>query len=311
MDYNKIFTVILLVFSIIGCNDVNYDKDIEIIRFEKQFYNSDEKQLDDLIEKYPYLFPNQFPKSTWINKINDSLEMDFYKNSLIEFKGYDFNSKKVKLIFNNAKSILQNFKTPKIITLISKSDFNDRIIYNEPYLFISLNLYFGSNYYENIPKYISKNMNKFFIPNDIAFKISERYIKSKDDRTLLSNMILFGKILYLNKLLNPEEEDYVIFNTTIKKMNWTNENEFEIWSYFVENEYFFNTDIDLRSRFMSLSPYSKFNLDIDKKSPGAIGRWLGYRIVDSYMKNNKIDLKELINLDHYTIFKKSKYKPYK
>ena len=311
MDYNKIFNVMLLVFSIIGCNDVNYDKDIEIIRFEKQFYNSDEKQLDDLIEKYPYLFPNQFPKSNWINKINDSLEIDFYKNSLIEFRGYDFNSKKLKLIFNNAKSILQNFKTPKIITLISKSDFNDRVIYNGPYLFISLNLYFGSNYYENIPKYISKNMNKFFIPNDIAFKISERYIKSKDDRTLLSNMILFGKILYLNKLLNSDEKEYVIFNTTTKKMNWTNENEFEIWSYFVENEYFFNTDIDLRSRFMSLSPYSKFNLDIDKKSPGAIGRWLGYRIVDSYMKNNKTDLKELINLDHYTIFNKSKYKPFK
>jgi uncharacterized protein YjaZ len=154
-------------------------------------------------------------------------------------------------------------------------------------------------------------MNKSFIPNDIAFKISERYIKSKDDRTLLSNMILFGKILYLNKLLNSEEEEYVIFNTTTKKMNWTNENEFEIWSYFVENEYFFNTDIDLRSRFMSLSPYSKFNLDIDKKSPGAIGRWLGYKIVDSYMKNNKTDLKELINLDHYTIFNKSKYKPFK
>ena len=311
MDYNKIFNVMLLVFSIIGCNDINYDKDIEIIRFEKQFYGSDEKQLDDLIEKYPYLFPDQFPKSTWVNKINDPLEIDFYKNSLIEFKGYDFNSKKLKVIFNNAKSILPNFNTPKIITLISKSDFNDRIIYNGPYLFISLNLYFGSNYYENIPKYISKNMNKSFIPNDIAFKISERYIKSKDDRTLLSNMILFGKILYLNKLLNSEEEEYVIFNTTTKKMNWTNENEFEIWSYFVENEYFFNTDIDLRSRFMSLSPYSKFNLDIDKKSPGAIGRWLGYKIVNSYMKNNKTDLKELINLDHYTIFNKSKYKPFK
>ena len=67
----------------------------------------------------------------------------------------------------------------------------------------------------------------------------------------------------------------------------------------------------VKARQNAYSPYSKFNLDIDKKSPGAIGRWLGYRIVDSYMKNNKIDLKELINLDHYTIFKKSKYKPYK
>ncbi|MDA7779527.1 gliding motility lipoprotein GldB, partial [Flavobacteriaceae bacterium] len=78
-----------------------------------------------------------------------------------------------------------------------------------------------------------------------------------------------------------------------------------------KNEYFFDTDINLRSRFMFLAPYSKFNLDIDKESPGAIGRWLGYKIVDSYMKNNKTNLNELLDLDHYTIFKKSKYKPSK
>ena len=41
---------------------------------------------------------------------------------------------------------------------------------------------------------------------------------------------------------------------------------------------------------MSEAPYSKFNLDIDKQSPGAIGRWLGYKIVDSYMTNNNIPI---------------------
>ena len=312
MDYNNIFTVILFVFFTTGCNDVNHDEDIEIIRFEKQFYNSDENQLDDLILKHPYLFPSQFSKSTWVNKINDSIERIMYNKSTVLFEDYDFNSLKIKSIFNNAKNVLNFFKTPKIYTLINKGDFIDRMIYNDPYLFISLNLYFGSNYYENIPDYISKKMDKFFIPNDIAFRISESYIKdNNDDRTLLSNMVLYGKIIYLNKLLNIEEEDWVIFNTSIEKMKWTNENEFDIWNYFVKNEYFFDTDIGLRSRFMSLAPYSKFNLDIDKKSPGSIGRWLGYKIVDSYMKNNKTNLNELVDLDHYTIFRKSKYKPSK
>ena len=61
-------------------------------------------------------------------------------------------------------------------------------------------------------------MNKLFIPNDIAFKISERFVQSKDDRTLISNMIHFGKILYINKLLNKEDEDWIIFNTNQKKI---------------------------------------------------------------------------------------------
>ena len=103
MDYNKIFTVILFVFFIIGCKDVNNDLDIDVVRFEKQFYNSDEKQLDNLIYKYPFLFPSQFPKSNWINKINDSVEISLYNKSIIEFKDYDFSSLKLKSIFNMQK----------------------------------------------------------------------------------------------------------------------------------------------------------------------------------------------------------------
>ena len=37
--------------------------------------------------------------------------------------------------------------------------------------------------------------------------------------------------------------------------------------------------------------------------------WLGYKIVDSYMKSNKTNINKLLNTDHYTIFKESKYKP--
>ena len=99
------------------------------------------------------------------------------------------------------------------------------------------------------------------------------------------------------------------FNSTENKIKWASLNELEIWTYFLENELFYNTDIELRSRFLSLSPYSKFNLDIDRLSPGNIGSWLGYKIVSSYVNKNNISLDELINLDHYTIFKNSKYKP--
>ena len=67
------------------------DLDIDVVRFEKQFYNSkDEKQLDSLIYKYPFLFPSQFPRSVWLNKINDSVEISLYNKSIIEFKELRF-----------------------------------------------------------------------------------------------------------------------------------------------------------------------------------------------------------------------------
>ena len=309
MDYYKLFTVIFYVFFIIGCSEIDNLSEIEVVRFEKEFYSSKDDELGSLINKYPYLFPNQFSDSLWLNKKNDSIELELYNKSLQVFNNFDFNSKKLKTIFNKARD-LKAFKYPKIVSLINKGNFDDRIIYADSLLFISLNFYFGSDYYD-LPSYISSRMDKSYILNDIAYKISEKFVNKMEDRTLLSNMITHGKILYINKLINPSEEEWIIFNTTKEKLVWAIENEFEIWSYFVENELFFDTSIDLRSRFMLLSPYSKFNLDIDKMSPGGIGRWLGYKIVNSYMNNTKITINELLNTNHYSIFKDSKYKPVK
>jgi hypothetical protein len=263
-----------------------------------------------LIKKYPYLFPNQFSDSVWLNKKNDSIELELYHKSSQVFSDFNFNSKKLKTIFNKAKS-LEAFKYPTIVSLINMGNFEDRVIYADSLLFVSLNFYLGSSYYNNLPNYISERMEISHISNDIAYKISEKFVNNLEDRTLLSNMITHGKILYINKLINESEEEWIIFNTTKEKLAWALENEFEIWSYFVEKELFYDTDLDLRSRFMSPAPYSKFNLDIDKKSPGGIGRWLGFKIVNSYMNHNQITVNQLLNIDHYTIFKNSKYKPVK
>jgi len=310
MDYKKLFTVIFYLFFITGCSEIDNLSEIKVVRFEKEFYSSKDGELDALIKKYPYLFPNQFSNSVWLNKKNDSIELELYHKSSQVFSDFNFNSKKLKTIFSKAKN-LEAFNYPTIVSLINKGNFEDRVIYADSLLFVSLNFYLGSNYYNNLPNYISERMEISHISNDIAYKISEKFVKNLEDRTLLSNMITHGKILYINKLINASEEEWIIFNTTKEKLVWAIENEFEIWSYFVEKELFYDTDLDLRSRFMSPAPYSKFNLDIDKKSPGGIGRWLGFKIVNSYMNHNQITVNQLLNIDHYTIFKNSKYKPVK
>ena len=58
--------------------------------------------LNNLIDKYPYLFPNQFPKSIWINKKNDSIRTRalFKKSSQVcHLKTLISIPKKLHLIF--------------------------------------------------------------------------------------------------------------------------------------------------------------------------------------------------------------------
>ena len=68
MDYYKLFTVIFYVFFIVGCSEIDNLSEIEVVRFEKEFYSSKDDELGSLINKYPYLFPNQFSDSVWLIK---------------------------------------------------------------------------------------------------------------------------------------------------------------------------------------------------------------------------------------------------
>ena len=312
IDY-KIFNVILFIFllNILGCFQEKQTHSIDIVRFEKEFYSSNEQTLPVLINKYPYLFPKEYHLSIWNQFLKDSVKLEIYKETLKVFQNFDSISNEIQVIFENSKVIFPKFKSPKVITLNSQSEYSNRIIYSDSLLFISLDSYLGENYYKSLPKYISQNMNKVFLINDLALKISENQVKKDLDRTLLSEMIYYGKILFINKLLLSKSEDYLLFHTSKDKIHWANNNENNIWAFFVENEYLFNTSDDLKLRFISIAPYSKFNLDIDKYSPGSIGKWLGYKIVNSYMINTNVSIDELIKMDNYKIFKKSNYKPKK
>ena len=312
IDY-KIYNVILFIFllNILGCFQEKQSLSIDIVRFEKEFYSSNEQTLPVLINKYPYLFPKEYHLSIWNQFLKDSVKLEIYKETLKVFHNFDSISNEIQVIFENSKVIFPKFKSPKVITLNSQSEYSNRIIYSDSLLFISLDSYLGENYYKSLPKYISQNMNKVFLINDLALKISENHVKKDLDRTLLSEMIYYGKILFINKLLLSKSEDYLLFHTSKDKIHWANNNENNIWAFFVENEYLFNTSDDLKLRFIYTAPYSKFNLDIDKYSPGSIGKWLGYKIVNSYMINTNVSIDELIKMDNYKIFKKSNYKPKK
>ena len=94
-------------------------------------------------------------------------------------------------------------------------------------------------------------------------------------------------------------------------MQWAQENEEEIWRYFIEEELLYSTDAKLPTRFIVDAPFSKFYLEIDNESPGRIGQFIGWQIVRAYMENNDTSLSELMTLNPEALFRQSKYKPKK
>jgi uncharacterized protein YjaZ len=83
-----------------------------------------------------------------------------------------------------------------------------------------------------------------------------------------------------------------------------------MWRYFIDNSLLYNASADAYYGFIQDGPFSKFNLEIERESPGRVGTWIGWQIVKSFMTNNdEVPLQKLLEMDAKVVFEKSKYKP--
>jgi uncharacterized protein YjaZ len=176
---------------------------------------------------------------------------------------------------------------------------------------IPLDNYLGQDhkYYSGIPKYIAQNMKPSQIVSNLASDYAQRYTFQSQNKTLLDDMIYFGKQLYFKDKMIPfkTEEDKIGY--TQSQLEFAKNNEGEIWTNFIENEYLYSTDSSLPGRFITDAPFSKFYLQLDRESPGRIGQFIGWQIVKAYMNNNDVPFLDMMKKDAGEIFNKSNYKP--
>ncbi len=318
MKYKVLF-ILLAVFIYVQCKKNNVEDEINSIpisinfdRFDKKFYNIDSFKLNDLKKEYSYLFPEKFDDIVWVNRRKDSLQL-ILKNAIEKkIENFDFVEDEINYLFKHVKYYFPKTNIPKIVTLINNVDYQSKIIYLDSLVLISLDTYLGKNHeiYNGIPNYIKYDMDISFLSSHIADKFLDRKINYPNERTFLSQMLYYGKKLYLKEKLLPLKNDTILIGYSKKDFTWAKENEIYIWKYFIEKELLYNTDSKLIRRFLDPSPFSKFYLEIDNQSPGKIGRWIGWQIVKSFMKKNpEVKIEDLILKSSQELFIKSGYKP--
>jgi gliding motility-associated lipoprotein GldB len=310
----------IVLFLTISCktekaNEVDVsavDITISVNRFEKKFYEADETTLPIIKNEFPYLFPEQ-NDSIWLNKIKDKEEQELYGMSQKVFGDFESEKAQITDLFKHVKYEHSNFEAPKIITLITNLDYQNKVVYADSLLFVSLDMYLGKNseVYQDFPVYLSQNFDKSQLIVDIASAISDRYFVAEKGRQFIDLVVGAGKKMYMIDRYLPSVSDAKKIGYSNAENDWAMANESQIWKYFIENKLLYSTDSKLFDRFMAEAPFSKFYIDIDKESPGRIGVWLGWQIVKSYMENNEVTLQQLLQTDAEEIFNKSKYKPKK
>ena len=317
----RYFTLLLLFISFISCNkkenikiDVStIEVKTEIHRFDQEFYTTSINNLDELKAKYPYLFPQPNPDSVWVNKMQNKDEQELFAESQKVYNDFTSEKEQLKSLFKHINYYYPNFNEPKVITILSNVDYNNKVVLADSLLFISLDIFLGKDnvIYQDFPNYVKQNYTKEHLIVAVAEKFANQIIPPTNDKSFVSRIIQEGKKLTLMQSFLPNVNPTEIIGYTNEQLDWAKNSESDIWKYFIQNLILYSTDPELTKRFIDDAPFSKFFLDIDQDSPGKIGSWFGWQIVESYLKNNKATLQEVMLLDNEEIFKKSKYKPRK
>ena len=287
---------------------------IDIDRFDLKFYNATPEEYFELKKSYPYLFPNQFPDSIWVKRQRDSIQTLLHAEIKKVYPSLDPVKEELVSLYKHIKYYFPQIQDPHVVTVVNNVDYQSKTIFTDSLLIISLDTYLGSKnpLYEGIPKYIVQDMEFAYMTSHIIDELGNALVKSPVKRTLLGQMIYYGKKLYLKDLMLPQTSDAIKISYSQEQVDWVHDNERYMWQYFIENELLYKTQSSLFLRFIEPAPFSKFYLEIDNETPGKVGQWIGWQIVRSYMeKNPDTALEKLFETPAMELFNQSNYKPAK
>ena len=287
---------ILLIFGLIfvSCkNESSLENEISKIetnfiieRFDKVEFDANSDDLPKLKKAFPFLFSKEVPDSVWVERFTDTLQNEILAEVTSIFKDTDTLDTELARLFQHLKYYDKVFSIPRVVTLTNYVQYRNNIVVTDSILLIALDNYLGSEhrFYTDggIPRYISANMQKAQIVPDIAEAYAKKYTYQTRRRTLLDEMIYYGKLLYFKDKMIPFVSDAVKIGYTEHELKWAEVNESPIWSHFIEKEMLYSTDSKLPSRFIADAPFSKFYLQLDNESPGRLGQYIGWQIVRAY-----------------------------
>ena len=154
--------------------------------------------------------------------------------------------------------------------------------------------------------YLTEGYQRNRIARQCIKVILEDRIGTQKANNLLAQMINEGKTLYILKKILPFLDEHIVLGFNKAQLEWMQDNEIEMWSFFLENDLIYETSTAKTFKYVNPSPASP---GMPKGAPGRTGVFIGFKIVESYMRNNpNINFEALIEQDDFQKMIK-KYKP--
>ncbi len=306
---------------------------VEVNRFDLDFINLNTDNLatdlETLVSKHPSFFPFFLENVLGMNShvftenlhdtppylieikefLHDTVFIKVHQDVKDKYDQIEELEKQLSVSYSYLQHYFPKKQLPEIYFFVS--GFNHEIVATESMIGIGVDLYLGKDYdlYQQITHdYLIPNMKKEMIVSDILRTILYQEFPFKAETNLLNSMLYEGKILYLLSVVSPYSKDELLIGYSPEELAWAKQYEKAIWSAIIEQKHLYSTDYFLINQYINVAPFTS---PITADSPGRLGMWIGWQIINQYMKNNKdIDLTNLMNdINYQRILENSHYRP--
>jgi len=295
--------------------------DIRILRYEDDLFaldlNNLQEEVAELSKKYPSFLIDAdiWQEPQFKAYLQDTIIIALHKAAQKVVK-QDIFLTALETAFGYYTVFFPNNPIPEIITVLPGLDISmpSVYIYDDDVLFVNVDMYLGAenaDYYKavELPAYIIERCDPMYLPVDIFKKAMVYYhLARAPQSTIIDAMITEGKKLYFTEMMFPTLHERYIIGYSEEKYNWAIQYLGNAWSYMIEKNELFGKGETLMRCYIEEAPFTKpFGHD----SPGRIGTFIGWMLIQSYMANNpEVTLSELMHeTDYQKILKNSKFKP--
>jgi len=337
VKHKQIYLIFLFTLVFISCKQSNrpdvshINVDIKVERFDKELFALKDKNLTvvntTLANKYNLFYDDYVHKMVGMSNFsNEEVLAALFKDQAYTdlthevdsiYPNLEVQEKALSETFKYIKYYYPKAKIPKIISFVS--GFAYQMPVGDNYIGIGLDMFLGkeSKFYRAIVQSVPLYLSRRFTPEYVVPRVAETYAHEElfpepdENKTLLSKMIFQGKILYfLDQVLPEKTADTLKVGFTNDQLQWSQNFEGDIWAYFLENNFLYETDYQKIQVFLSEGPFTP-GLGENRESAPKLGVWIGWQIVKKYMDQNPdVTLQQLMaEQDSQKILNRSKYKP--
>ena len=326
MHHFKILFFSLLALAFSSCDtprtkvDVSgVDAPLELLHFERDFLGISDsefgKQWATLQAKYPPFFEGDNDSTEWYNRHQDTFFLRLYEATQARID-YQRMQNELSQSWKYLKYYFPEEPLLPVITYVSGLDIMYPVLPTDKGIFIASDIFLGAEFsdYVGVPDYIRLRMDQDYLTAKLLKNyFSLRISFNRSDASFINHIIHHGKLLYASHACAPFLETWKMAEYTEAQWEWCMDSEASMWVYFLQNNLLFSPAPEMKTKFIDEAPFSKFGTKNESDSPGRVGQWIGFRIVESYMNEHpELSLKNLLmDVDNQAIFANSKYKPLK